>query len=201
METALQHGIILEKTKRNFEELAVVTTDIIQDGNNVPVYYRVSKRIIYLLTETIKENLYVWDKNVTFFSKKFNEKLIALHKLFSSIQIVSFKKKAELTKAFWKAHLKNLPDHIIIKPKHDHKTDINYPVKAITRLPKPLIAPAEYYERHGYVNYVVSSTGTAIFDDLLYIYYGAAATAAVAPINLNDLLTELKKNPNEDDIK
>lgn len=201
MEAALRHGAILEKTERNFEELAVVNTDIFQDGNIVPISYCVSKRRNSLLTEKIKEILYVWDKNVTFFPKKINGNLIALHRLFSPIQIVSFEKKAELTKAFWKAYLKNLPDHIINEPKYDHKTDINYPVKAITRLPKPLIAPAEYYERHGYVNYVVSSTGTAIFDDLLYIYYGAAATTAVAPINLNDLLTELKQIPNEDDIK
>ncbi|WP_244201613.1 glycoside hydrolase family 130 protein [Flavobacterium cutihirudinis] len=174
MEAAIKHAVILEKTGRNFEELFVANPAIYQDGNNIRMYYRAAKKRNYTLTATIKKNLYVWNKNVVFFPKKINGKFIALHRLFSSIQIVSFEKKAELTKAFWKAHLKNLPDHIIIKPKYDHKTDINYPVKAITRLPKPLIAPAEYYERPGYVNYVVSSTGTAIFDDLLYIYYGTA---------------------------
>lgn len=174
MEAAIKHGIIVEKTERNFEKLTVINSAIYQDGNNVPMHYCVTKKRNYPLTEKIKENLYVWNKNVVFFPKKINGNLIALHRLFSPIQIVSFEKKAELTKAFWKAYLKNLPDHIIIKPKYDHKMDINYPVKAIARLPKPLIAPADYYERHGYVNYVVSSMGTAIFDDHLYIYYGAA---------------------------
>lgn len=173
MEAALRHGAILGKTESNFEALAVVNSAIYQDGNNAPVDHRVSKRKNFLLTEKIKENLCVRDKNVAFFSKKFNGNLIALQRLFPSNPIVYFEKKAELTKAFWKAYLKYLPDHIIIKPKYDHKTDINYPVKTIARLPKPLIAPAKYYERHGYVNYVVFPTETTISDDLLYIYYGA----------------------------
>ncbi|SHM34567.1 glycoside hydrolase family 130 protein [Flavobacterium saccharophilum] len=80
--------------------------------------------------------------------------------------------------------------------------DLENPQKVIGRLTKPIITPAEYYERHGYVNYVVFPTGTAIFDDLLYIYYGAADDKiAVASLNLNDLLTELKQNPHENDIK
>ena len=76
------------------------------------------------------------------------------------------------------------------------------PKKVIARLPKPIITPSEYYERHGYVNYVVFPTGTAIFDGQLYIYYGAADDEiAVASLNLSELLTELKKNPHEDNIK
>ncbi|WYZ22128.1 hypothetical protein AABD74_18475 [Flavobacterium soyae] len=41
-----------------------------------------------------------------------------------------------------------------------------------------------------------------MFDHQLYTYYGAADDqTAVAALDLNDLLTELKQNPNEDDIK
>ncbi|MCV9927257.1 pesticidal protein Cry7Aa [Flavobacterium sp. LS1R49] len=76
--------------------------------------------------------------------------------------------------------------------------DINNPLKVIARLKKPIITPTEYYERQGYVNYVVFPTGTAIFDDQLYIYYGAADDKiAVASINLNNLLHELKNNKDE----
>ncbi|MBF4494476.1 pesticidal protein Cry7Aa [Flavobacterium sp. MR2016-29] len=79
--------------------------------------------------------------------------------------------------------------------------DLENPQKVIGRLTKPIITPEEYYERNGYVNYVVFPTGTAIFDDLLYIYYGAADDKiAVASLNLNDLLTELKQNSHENDI-
>ncbi|MBF7091508.1 pesticidal protein Cry7Aa [Flavobacterium sp. ALJ2] len=78
--------------------------------------------------------------------------------------------------------------------------DLNNPLKVIARLKKPLISPTEYYERHGYVNYVVFPTGTAIFNDRLYIYYGAADDKiAVASININDLLLELKNNKNENE--
>ncbi|WP_431242121.1 hypothetical protein ACQ9BO_19625 [Flavobacterium sp. P21] len=48
----------------------------------------------YPLSETIKENLFVWDKNVVLFPKKIDGKFIALHRLFPSIQIFSFEKKA-----------------------------------------------------------------------------------------------------------
>ncbi|MDR7212356.1 pesticidal protein Cry7Aa [Flavobacterium piscis] len=76
--------------------------------------------------------------------------------------------------------------------------DIDDPSKVLARLKKPLITPSEYYERHGYVNYVVFPTGTAVFDDRLYIYYGAADDKiAVASVNLNDLLKELKNNRHE----
>jgi predicted GH43/DUF377 family glycosyl hydrolase len=195
----------------------------------------------YPLTETMKEHLLVWDKNVVLFPKKINGKFVGLHRLFPSIQIFSYEKKSELTPEYWKAYLKNLPDHIVMEPKYDHETshigpgappvetpdgwlliyhsaekrekglvyhasavllDLENPQKIIGRLPKPIITPAEYYERHGYVNYVVFPTGTAIFDDRLYIYYGAADDKiAVASLNLNDLLTELKQHPHEDNIK
>jgi len=67
---------------------------------------------------------------------------------------------------------------------------------------KRICALSEYYEHHGYVNYVTSVIETIIFADHLYIYYGAADnTIAAASLNFNDLLIELKQNPNEDDIK
>ncbi len=187
----------------------------------------------YPLTETIKENLYVWDKNVVLFPKKINGKFVALHRLFPSIQIFSYEKKTDLTEEFWKEYMKNLPDHIVMEPKYEHETshigpgappietpdgwlfiyhsaerrekglvyhasaallDLHNPQKVLARLTKPILSPEEYHERHGYVNYVIFPTGTAIFDDRLYIYYGAADDKiAVASLNLTELLTELKQ--------
>jgi len=195
----------------------------------------------YPLTETLKDGLYVWDKNVVLFPKKIDGKFVGLHRLFPSIQIFSFEKKTDLTAEYWKEYMKNLPDHLVMEPKYEHETshigpgappietkegwlliyhsaerrekglvyhasaallDLENPQKVLARLPKPIITPTEYYERHGYVNYVVFPTGTAIFKDQLYIYYGAADDKiAVASLNLNDLLTELKQNPHENDIK
>jgi predicted GH43/DUF377 family glycosyl hydrolase len=188
----------------------------------------------YPLTETIKEHIFIWDKNVVLFPKKINGKFVAFHRLFPSIQIFSFEKKAELTEEYWKEYMKNLPDHMVMEPKYEHETshigpgappietadgwlfiyhsaerrekgpvyhacaallDLHNPQKVLARLPQPILSPLEHHERHGYVNYVIFPTGTAIFDDRLYIYYGAADDKiAVASLNLTDLLTELKQH-------
>ncbi|EIA07144.1 pesticidal protein Cry7Aa [Flavobacterium frigoris] len=74
--------------------------------------------------------------------------------------------------------------------------DINDPEKVIARLPYPLFSPEAEWELNGVVNHVVFPTGTALFDDDLYIYYGAADKhIAVAKLSLKQLLLELKKHP------
>ncbi|QXP58329.1 pesticidal protein Cry7Aa [Olleya sp. HaHaR_3_96] len=80
--------------------------------------------------------------------------------------------------------------------------DLENPNKVIARLKNPLFSPTESYEKEGYVANVVFPTGTAIFNKELYIYYGAAdSCVAVASININTLLTELKKSKNEKNNK
>lgn len=71
--------------------------------------------------------------------------------------------------------------------------DLENPMKLIGRLKEPLFSPTEPWEKKGYVNNVVFPTGTAIFNDQLYIYYGAAdSRVAVASVNMNELLHQLK---------
>jgi predicted GH43/DUF377 family glycosyl hydrolase len=73
--------------------------------------------------------------------------------------------------------------------------DLEDPHKLIARLPEPLISPTEDYELSGYVDNVVFPTGTAVFNKRLYIYYGAAdCHIAVASVELEDLLSELKRH-------
>jgi predicted GH43/DUF377 family glycosyl hydrolase len=70
--------------------------------------------------------------------------------------------------------------------------DLEDPLKEIARLPYPLFSPEEAWELKGAVNNVCFPTGTTVFDDTLYIYYGAAdEQIAVASVNLSDLLAEL----------
>lgn len=72
--------------------------------------------------------------------------------------------------------------------------DLNDPGKEISRLKEPLFSPTEEWELHGVVDHVVFPTGTALFGDDLYIYYGAADKhTAVAKVSLKELLNELKK--------
>ena len=71
---------------------------------------------------------------------------------------------------------------------------LDKPEVEIARLPYPLFSPTEKWEKEGVVNHVVFPTGTVLFGDDLYIYYGSADNhIAVAQVNINELLSELKK--------
>lgn len=70
--------------------------------------------------------------------------------------------------------------------------DLQNPEIELSRLPYPLFSPEMDYELSGVVNRVCFPTGTALFDDRLYIYYGAADQyIACASVVLQDLLNEL----------
>lgn len=74
--------------------------------------------------------------------------------------------------------------------------NLSNPFKEIARLPEALLSPAIIWELKGEVNNVVFPTGTALFGDTLYIYYGAAdEQIACASLCFSELLTELLKHP------
>ena len=80
--------------------------------------------------------------------------------------------------------------------------DKKNPCKVIGRLNKPLFSPQEDYEKLGDVNNVVFPTGTAVFGERLYIYYGAAdKRIAVASVDLNELLDELLNTKKDRDYQ
>ncbi len=73
--------------------------------------------------------------------------------------------------------------------------DLADPRVEIARLPYPLFIPAYPWELKGEVNNVCFPTGTALFEDILYIYYGAAdERIACASVSLAELLKELSLN-------
>ena len=75
------------------------------------------------------------------------------------------------------------------------------PFNVIGRLEKPLFSPLKQYEKFGDVDNVVFPTGTAIFNERLYIYYGAADKyVAVVSLVLKDLIKELIKSKSTLDI-
>ena len=78
--------------------------------------------------------------------------------------------------------------------------DLENPQKEIARLPYPLFKPEFSWELNGEVNNVCFPTGTALFDDTLYIYYGAAdERIAVVSVSLSGLLQELMFNLKTDE--
>jgi predicted GH43/DUF377 family glycosyl hydrolase len=73
--------------------------------------------------------------------------------------------------------------------------DLDNPVKELARLPYPLFEPKEPWELKGEVNNVCFPTGSVVFDDTLYIYYGAAdERIACVSVCLSALLNELNLN-------
>jgi len=70
--------------------------------------------------------------------------------------------------------------------------DLDDPKKEIARLSYPLFKPELDYELAGDVDDVCFPTGTALFGDKLYIYYGAAdELIACASVSLSALVDEL----------
>jgi predicted GH43/DUF377 family glycosyl hydrolase len=70
--------------------------------------------------------------------------------------------------------------------------DLNDPSLELARLPYALFSPEYNWELIGEVNNVVFPTGTALFGDTLFIYYGAAdSLIACASLKISELLTEL----------
>ena len=73
--------------------------------------------------------------------------------------------------------------------------DLENPQNEIARLPYPLFQPEINWEVKGEVNNVCFPTGALLFEDTLYIYYGAADTRiACASVSLSELLSELMLN-------
>jgi beta-1,2-mannobiose phosphorylase / 1,2-beta-oligomannan phosphorylase len=70
--------------------------------------------------------------------------------------------------------------------------DLEHPGHELSRLPYPLFKPEHDWELSGEVNNVCFPTGAVVFDDTLYIYYGAAdEQVAVASMSLTALIDEL----------
>ncbi|HLD00488.1 MAG TPA: pesticidal protein Cry7Aa [Candidatus Nanoarchaeia archaeon] len=73
--------------------------------------------------------------------------------------------------------------------------DKKNPTKVIGHHHEPLFSPTKPWEKEGNVKNVVFPTGTAVFGDLLYIYYGAADKyIAAASVSLSGLVDELARN-------
>jgi len=192
-------------------------------------YYR-NHKFYYQATDPEKKMM-LWDKNVIFFPRRINGKLVFLHRIRPGIQIVCINSIKDLTKEFWGNYFLNLQEHIVLDPIYKHETsyigsgcppietehgwlliyhgveetdrgrvysacaallDLNDPSKELARLPKALFSPEYEWELYGEVNNVVFPTGTALFGNTLFIYYGAADSyIACASLCLSSLLSEL----------
>jgi len=73
---------------------------------------------------------------------------------------------------------------------------LDNPENEISRLPYPLFSPTKDWEIDGEVKNIVFPTGHALFGNDLYIYYGVGDKhIAVAKLDINELLLELRTQP------
>jgi predicted GH43/DUF377 family glycosyl hydrolase len=201
-----------------------------ESAGKVNINYYHNHKFYYQEADPEKK-IMLWDKNVIFFPRKINGKLVFLHRIRPGIQIVSINNLKELTSEFWKSYFLNLEEHIVLDPVYTHESsyvgsgcppieteygwlliyhgveetdkglvysacaallDLDNPVKVIARLPYPLFFPEYEWEQNGEVNNVVFPTGTALFGNTLFIYYGAAdSVIACASVKLSELVAEL----------
>ena len=83
-------------------------------------YYRNQK--FYSLRADPEKKMMLWDKNVVFFPRKIDGKLVFLHRIRPGIQIVSVNSIKELTREFWKDYFVNMQDDIVLDPVHKHES-------------------------------------------------------------------------------
>jgi len=73
---------------------------------------------------------------------------------------------------------------------------LDNPKIEIARLPYPLFSPTKLWEIEGEVRNIVFPTGHSQFGNDLYVYYGVADKhIAVAKLDINEMIKELKKQP------
>jgi predicted GH43/DUF377 family glycosyl hydrolase len=236
--TNARGALAISKDLKHFKKKGIIVPPITyaefvflveSEGKVNENYYRNYK--FYYQEADPEKKIMLWDKNVIFFPRKLNGKLVFLHRIRPGIQIVSVDSLKELTKEFWKNYFLNLQEHIVLDPLYPHESDymgsgcppietkqgwlliyhgvqrsqsglvysacaalldLNNPLKVLARLPYALFSPEYEWELYGEVNNVVFPTGTAIFGNTLFIYYGAADTQiACASVNLSELVAEL----------
>jgi beta-1,2-mannobiose phosphorylase / 1,2-beta-oligomannan phosphorylase len=84
-------------------------------------YYRNHK--FYYQESDPEKKIMLWDKNVVFFPRRINGKLVFLHRIRPGIQIVSVNSLKDLTKEFWKNYFLTLEQHIVLDPVFAHESN------------------------------------------------------------------------------
>lgn len=222
-----KQGIIVPNiTYEHFVKLANSADHIHED------YFR-NHKFYYSKADATKKKM-LWDKNVLFFPRRINGKLVFLHRIRPGIQLVAVENLEELTRDFWEDYFRQFNKQIVLDPFHPHESsyigggcppietdagwlliyhgvektevglvysacaallDLDDPTKELARLPYALFSPEREWELEGVVNNVVFPTGTAVYGETLFIYYGAAdSRIACTSVNLSELTAELVTN-------
>jgi predicted GH43/DUF377 family glycosyl hydrolase len=63
------------------------------------------------------------DKDVVFFPRRINGKLVFQHRIKPDIQTVTINELTDLTDEFWNDYFSNFSDHIFLEPKYKHESE------------------------------------------------------------------------------
>lgn len=236
--TNARGALITSRDLKNFKKRGIIVPPftyaeflfLIESAARVNKKYFRNHKFYYQEADPEKKKI-LWDKNIVFFPRKIDGRLVFLHRIRPGIQMVSVKNLKELTREFWENYFFSLEEHIVMDPRYQHELnyigggcppvetehgwlliyhgvektagglvysacaallDLKNPLKEIARLPYALFSPEYQWELIGEVNNVVFPTGTALFGDTLFIYYGAADShIACASLKLSELVSEL----------
>lgn len=66
--------------------------------------------------------VFMWDKNLTFFPRKIDNKFCFMHRIKPDVQIVvAVEKLEDLTVEFWQNYFTHFDDYVVLAPKYDHE--------------------------------------------------------------------------------
>ncbi len=122
-------ALATSKDLREFTKLGIIVPDITYSkfvflaeskGNINENYYRNHK--FYYQEADPEKKIMLWDKDLIFFPRKIDEKLVFLHRIRPGIQIVSVNNLDDLTHEFWKDYFSNLNQYIVMDPLYAHES-------------------------------------------------------------------------------
>ncbi len=113
--TFQKQGIIVPPmTYSNFVALA-------ETAGKVDANYYQNHKFYYQEADPDKKIL-LWDKDIVFFPRKIDGKLVFLHRIRPGIQIVSIDSLKDLSNKFWEDYFRNLEEHIVFNPIYSHES-------------------------------------------------------------------------------
>jgi beta-1,2-mannobiose phosphorylase / 1,2-beta-oligomannan phosphorylase len=113
----------------NFKKLGIIVpavtcaefVSIAESAGNIDENYYRNPKFNLPLSDPEKKMM-LWDKNVVFFPRRINGKLVFLHRIRPGIQIVSVNNLEDLNNGFWDDYFHNLQKYIVFDPYYNHES-------------------------------------------------------------------------------
>ncbi len=113
----------------NFKKLGVIVPAvtcaefiaIAESAGKIDENYYKNPKLNFPLSDPEKRTM-LWDKNVVFFPRRINGKLVFLHRIRPGIQIVTVDKLEDLHNGFWDDYFHNLQKYIVLDPLYAHES-------------------------------------------------------------------------------